>query len=140
MASYRKEVTNIADHFKGYQVDHNDRRLNEAADALLQLGSQCKLVPPNVFLDVLHNPSVKLPSEEDLAIPDLEAQLVEALRPSPDWMVAYLAYQTRGELPGDELIPCQIVRRSNSMTIVNGELHRRSITGVFQRCVSPVEG
>jgi hypothetical protein len=26
------------------------------------------------------------------------------------------------------------------MDIVNGELHRRSVTGVFQRCVSPDEG
>lgn len=26
------------------------------------------------------------------------------------------------------------------MTIVNGELHHRSVTGAFQRCVSPQEG
>ena len=26
------------------------------------------------------------------------------------------------------------------MTIVNGELHHRSVTGAFQRCVSPEEG
>ena len=26
------------------------------------------------------------------------------------------------------------------MTIVNGELHRRSVTGVFRHCVSPEEG
>ncbi|XP_073363188.1 uncharacterized protein [Aegilops tauschii subsp. strangulata] len=76
MAAYRQAVTNIAGHFKGYQVDHIGWRHNEAADALFRLGSQCKTVLPNVFLDVLHNPSVKLPSEEDLAIPDPEGQLV----------------------------------------------------------------
>ena len=70
MAAYRWAVDNIARHFKGYHVEHLDRRKNEVADALSQLGSQRKQVPPNVFLDVLHNPSVKLPSEEDLAIPD----------------------------------------------------------------------
>ena len=43
---------------------------NEAADALSRLRSQRKPVPPNVFLDVLHNPSVKLLGEADLAIPD----------------------------------------------------------------------
>ena len=26
------------------------------------------------------------------------------------------------------------------MTIANGELHHRSVTGAFQRCVSPEEG
>ena len=60
MAAYRREVDAIAGHFKGYQVEHTDRRKNEAADALSRLGSQRNPVPPNTFLDVLHNPSVKL--------------------------------------------------------------------------------
>ena len=67
MGAYRREVDTVAGYFKGYQVDHVDRRKNEAADALSRLGSQRKPVPPNVFLDVLHNPSVKIPGEEDLA-------------------------------------------------------------------------
>ena len=60
--------------------------------------------PPNVFLDVLHNPSVKLPGEEDLAVPNPEAQLVAALHVIPDWTVPYLAYINRGELPEDETL------------------------------------
>ena len=84
MTAYRREVDAIAGHFKGYQVEHVDRRKNEATDALSRLGSQCKPVPPNIFLNILHNPSVKLPTEEDLAIPDLEAQLVVALHAIPD--------------------------------------------------------
>ena len=104
MAAYRREVDIVAGHFKGYQVDHVDRRKNEAADALSRLGSQRKLVPPNVFLDVLHNQSVKLPGEEDLAVPDPEAQLVAALHVIPDWTVPYLAYMNRGELPEDETL------------------------------------
>ena len=89
---------------------------------------------------MLHHPSVKLPSEEDLAIPDSEGQLVAALHAIPDWTLPYLAYLTRGELPEDETLARQIIRRSKSMTILNGELHKRSVTGVFQRCVSPEEG
>ena len=103
------------------------------------MGSQRKPVPPNTFLDVLHNPSVKLPTEEDLDVPDPEAQLVAALHVIPDWTLPYLAYMTRGELPEDETLARQIVRRSKSMTIVNGELHHLSVTSAFQRCVSPVE-
>ena len=95
MAAYRREVDAIAGHFRGYQVEHVDRRKNEAADGLSRLGSQRKPVPPNVFLDILHNPSVKLPTEEDLAIPDPEAQLVAALHAIPDWIIPYLAYMTR---------------------------------------------
>ena len=73
MAAYRREVDAVAGHFKGYQVEHIDRRKNEAVDALSRLGSQRKAMPPNTFLDVLHNPSVKLPTKEDLAIPVPEA-------------------------------------------------------------------
>ena len=62
MAAYRPAVLDVAGHFHVYQVDHIDRRLNEAADALSCLSSQRKRVPPNVFFDVLHNPLVKLPS------------------------------------------------------------------------------
>ena len=39
MTAYRREVDAIAGHFKGYQVDHIDRRKNEAADTLSCLGS-----------------------------------------------------------------------------------------------------
>ncbi|RCU03026.1 hypothetical protein DVA78_19595, partial [Acinetobacter baumannii] len=76
MAAYHREVDAIAGHFKGYQVEHVDRRKNEAADALSRLGSQRKPVPPNTFLNILHKPSVILHTKEDLAIPDPEAQLV----------------------------------------------------------------
>ena len=86
---------------------------------------------PNTFLDVLHNPSVKLPTEEDLVVPDPEAQLVVALHITPDWTVPFLAYMTRGELPADETLARQITRRSKSMTISDGELYHRSISGAF---------
>ena len=49
MAAYRCEVDIVAGHFKGYQVEHIDRRKNEAADPLSRLGSQRKPVPPNTF-------------------------------------------------------------------------------------------
>ena len=140
MAAYRREVDAIAGHFQGYQVEHIDRRKNEAADALSRLGSQRKPVPPNTFLDVLYSPSIKLPTEEDLAVPDPEARLVAALHIIPDWTLPYLAYMTRGDLPEDETLARQITRRSKSMVVINGELHHHSVTGAFQRGVSPAEG
>ena len=70
---------------------------------------------------MLHHSSVKLPSEEDLAVPDPEGSLVAALHAIPDWTLPYLAYLTHGELPEDETLARQIVRRSKSMTILNGE-------------------
>ena len=92
MAAYRRAVEQIAGYFSGYQVEHIDRRKNEAADALSRLRSRREKVPPNVFLDELHHPSVKLPSEVELAFPDPESVLVAAARAIPAWTEPYLAY------------------------------------------------
>ena len=86
MAAYRREVDRAAGFFSGYQVEHIDRRKNEAADALSRIGSRRDPIPPNVFKAELYNPSVKLPTEEELAIPDdPESQLVAALHQTPSW-------------------------------------------------------
>ena len=140
MAAYRREVSRQARFFTGYQVDHVDRRKNEAADALSRLGSQRKPVPPNVFLDVLLHSSVQLPLEQDIAVPNPEMALVAAIHATPSWVIPYLDYKTRGILPTDDMLARQIVRRSKSFVIINGELHRLNPTQVFQRCVSPEEG
>ena len=114
---------------------------NKAADALSKLGSRRQPVPPNVFLAELWSPSVKVPSEEELAFPDpTNEELVAALHAIPTWTEPYLTYLTRGELPGDETLKRRIVRRAKSYTIINGELYKRSTTGIFLRCVSPEEG
>ena len=132
MAAYRREVDKVAGFFSGYQVDHIDRRKNEAADALSRLGSHRQPVPPNVFLAELWNPSVKIPTEEDIAFPDPPNQeLVAALHTIPEWTEPYIAYLACGELPGQEILDRQIVRRAKSYTIINGELYKRSTSGVF---------
>src|SRR5664279_5678596 len=110
MAAYRRAISEVGGHFIGFHVDHIDRRLNKAANALSHLGSQRKPVPPNVFLDELHNPPVKPPTEEDIAYPDPESALVAAIHVTPEWTEPYLAYLLRGELPREEVMARQVVR------------------------------
>ena len=86
-------------------------------------------------MDELHHPSVKLPSEEELAFPDPESALVAAVRAIPAWTEPYLAYLLRGELLEDEVKQRQLIRRCKSYTVIDGELYKRSTTGVYQRCV-----
>src|SRR3954467_14081848 len=92
IAAYRREVSRKAGFFTGYQVDHVDRRKNETADALSRLGSQRKPVPPNVFLDVLLHPSVQLPIEQDIVVPDPKMALVAAIHATPSWVIPYVDY------------------------------------------------
>ena len=67
-------------------MDHIDRRKNDVADALSRLGSRREPVPPNVFLDELWTPSIKLQDEEELASQEgPDSQLVAATHEIPEW-------------------------------------------------------
>jgi hypothetical protein len=48
-----------------------------------------------------------------------------------------MAYLTRGELPEDTIHRRQIMRRSKTFTTINGELYKRSTSGVLQQCIAP---
>ena len=61
-----------------------------------------------------------------------------ALLAIPDWTVPYLAHMTRDELPEVETLARKITRRSKSMTIVNGELHHRIVTGAFREILREI--
>jgi hypothetical protein len=56
------------------------------------------------------------------------------------WMQAYISYILRKELPNDPVEARRVIRRSKAFTVVKGELYKRSISGVLQRCVTPEEG
>ena len=52
----------------------------------------------------------------------------------------FLAYFNRKELPEDQNEACRIVRRSKAYKVHEGELYKKSTTGVLQRCISEEEG
>ena len=71
MAAYRRAVTVVAGHFKGYQVDHIDRTSSmRLLMHYLGWALSESWFRPMSFWMYLHNPSVKLPTEEDIANPD----------------------------------------------------------------------
>jgi hypothetical protein len=55
-------------------------------------------------------------------------------------MQVYVAYILRKEIPEDPVEARRVIRRSKAFTVVKGELYKRSISGVLQRCVTPEEG
>jgi hypothetical protein len=90
MAAYRDEVDDMAKSFLGYDIKHVRREDNMAADTLSKLGSSRKAVPPGIFLEHLHIPSVKMVDPEN---PKLASSPVMAVLPSnPPWAEPYLDY------------------------------------------------
>ncbi|MEI4920528.1 hypothetical protein Q8G81_33750, partial [Klebsiella pneumoniae] len=51
-----------------------------------------------------------------------------------------LQFLLNGNLPDNPTDARRISRRSKAFTIINGELYKRSITGVLQRCVTISDG
>ncbi|XP_071674456.1 uncharacterized protein [Lolium perenne] len=87
------------------------------------------------------HPSVRAPRELDIAEPPApDSTLVALASDSDDWMEPYLSYLERQVLPMDETEARAIVRRCKSFTIINKELYKRSVSGVFQRCIGADEG
>jgi ribonuclease HI len=135
--------------FEGCKVTHIGKESNEEADNLANIGSKCLPIPPGVFFEEIFERSIKIklaidpalatcsgtnqPSPtpvagtEDLSKETATVMLIEAI-----WTKPYLAYLLRGELPEDTIHRRQIMRNSKAFTIINGELYKRSTTGVLQ--------
>jgi len=65
---------------------------------------------------------------------------ISPVRPAPSWAQPIMTYLISGELPADEVSARQVQRRARAYTIINGEIYKRSVTGVLQRCVESEEG
>jgi ribonuclease HI len=111
MEAYCDEVRRLEDKFYRLELNHIARRYNETTDELAKIASGRTTVPPDVFSQVLHQPSVKTndtpepeapsaqpeaPSAQPEApsAPEGEALRVEEERngvpPNRDWQTLYL--------------------------------------------------
>ena len=63
-----------------------------------------------------------------------------ATKPDPlaDWRMPYLDYLLHEVLPTDKTEARWLARRAKSFVLIEGELYRRSHTGILQRCI-PIE-
>jgi hypothetical protein len=101
MADYRDEVDEMTKSFLDYDIKHVRREDNMAADTLSKLGSSRKAVPPGIFLEHIHVPSVKMVDPEN---PELASSPVMTVLPSnPPWAEPYQEYLTSKKLPEDEV-------------------------------------
>jgi ribonuclease HI len=156
MEAYCDEVRRLEDKFYGLELNHVARRYNETADELAKIASGRTMVPPDIFSQDLHQPSVKTDDtpEPEEASAQPEAPLAaegEALRveeerngvtPNRNWQTPYLQYLHRGELPLDRAEARRLARRAKSFVLLGNkkELYHRSPSGILQRYISIAEG
>jgi hypothetical protein len=138
MAAYRNEVDEMAKSFIGYDIKCVRREDNMADDTLSKLGSSRKAVPPVVFLEHMHVPSVKMADPENLDL--ASSPVLVVMHVNPPWAEPYLEYLVTKKLPEDEAQWRQIERRAKGYTIIDDKLYKRSTSRVFMRCISQVDG
>ena len=158
MAAYCREVRQLEDKFDGLEINHIPRHLNEAADTLAKAVSDREPVPTGVFASDQHRPLVRYEGSEQAVDdpPDLGSRANQPLAPSgpevmeleedpriePDplinWRTLYLDYLHHDTLPMDKTEARRLTRRAKSFILVEGELYKRSHTGILQRCI-PIE-
>jgi hypothetical protein len=76
----------------------------------------------------------------DLGAADPLIASVFHIREIPSWAEPFFNYLITGDLPQDEVEPRRLQRRAGAYTIINSELYKRSMSGVFQKCIEPEEG
>src|SRR3954466_955700 len=159
MAAYRNAVLKMSVRFEVLEFHHIAQENNQAADVLARIGAKGDAVLPNIFLERLFKPSVAWEGEPSDNSPDTTAQpdaeqsditggpstkitpsahvIMAVIAP---WTEPFLAYLARQELLEDQNEARCIVRRSKAYRVHEGELYKKSSTGVLQRCISEEEG
>jgi hypothetical protein len=164
MITYRTMYNRLEDDFEGCKVTHIGQESNEDADTLANIGSKCLPIPPGVFFEEIFKRCVKIKLATIKPVlatrPGLEqakgsAAATKHTKPvktkpgkntaqvmlvDPLWTKSYLAYMLHGETPEELIHHRQVIHRCKSFTVINGELYRRSTTGVLQRCNAPKDG
>ena len=153
MIAYRDMYNILEGNFEGCELRHIGRESNDEADMLANIGSRKEKVPEGVFLECIKQRSIRTKQTQELAPTvkakrdstaenkdALEAEPIEVLLIEPIWTNPFLAYILHKKLPSDSTEAKRIIRRSKAFTVINGELYKRSISGVLQRCIDPEDG
>jgi len=134
------------------------RKYNEAADALTKMASERAPVPSDVFVSEIYKPSVDYkddggsddppselgPDPKDSAVQEQEAMDIEFNPPAsndlPDWRYTLLQCLVDGTLPPDQAEARRVARRAKTFVLLDGEMYKRSPSGILMRCIPCLEG
>jgi hypothetical protein len=126
---YLEKVREMERHFKGYSVQHIPRDDNNEADKLAKAAAGNQAMPPDVFFEIIKEPSIK---EEKPKI----VNVVE----TPDWRAEIMAYLRGHYEPQDELEEKRLKQRARGYAVVNGELYKSGVTELWLRCITSKKG
>jgi hypothetical protein len=126
---YLEKFREMERHFKGYSVQHIPRDDNNEADKLAKATVRNQELPPDVFFEIIREPSIK----------DSRPIIVNAVE-TPDWRAEIMAYLRGHYEPQDELEGKRLKQRARGYTVVNRELYKSGVTEPWLRCITSKKG
>jgi ribonuclease HI len=104
LMKYLEKVREMERHFKGYTIQHIPRDDNNEVDKLAKAAVRTQEMPPDVFFEIIKEPSIK---EESARI----VSIVE----TPDWRAEIMAYLRGHYEPQDELLEKKIKAKGKGL-------------------------
>jgi hypothetical protein len=101
LMKYLEKVREMEKHFKGYSVQHIPRDDNNEADKLAKAAARNQELPPDVFFEIIREPSIK----------DSMVKIVNVVE-APDWRAEIMAYLRGHYEPQDELEEKRLKQRA----------------------------
>jgi hypothetical protein len=133
------EIRKLENKFSGLEIHHVDRDDNVGADALSKHGSTRANVPPGVFVQELHHPSVKIQNHPTTDM-EATATVSEILMIEEDWRIPFINFIKEFKLPPGVDAKCiqaaRIIWRSKGFILVGDNLYKHSALGILMKCVT----
>ncbi|KAL5578310.1 hypothetical protein UlMin_020009 [Ulmus minor] len=130
MASYLEHIKILQPAFEEFDISQIPRADNSHADALANLGSSIPATESQTI------PLLYLQWSSVWKDPPAEITTIDA---SDSWMTPIVSYLTSDELPEDRNEARRLRAKAARFTIHDGKLLKRSFSGPYIRCVTPVE-
>jgi hypothetical protein len=141
MAGYLADVRIMEKFFDGFEIWYVPHLDNRDANHLAWIASSRAPTPPDVIVERLSKPLVKLEestSEEvgaDLMVIDEPPQ-----QPAYDWMSPIRTYLDNQPPLDDNAEVERIARKSRMYDLIDGVLYRQGANGMMMKCISREEG
>jgi hypothetical protein len=140
MMEYLAEVRRMEKFFDGFEVRYAPCLDNHDVDHLTWIASSRAPTPPDVIVERLFKPSMKL--EESTGQAELELMIIDELAQQPvdDWMSPIRAYLDNQPPPYDNAKVEPIARKFRMYHLIDGVLFHQGANGMMIKCISRKEG
>jgi ribonuclease HI len=129
LMKYLEKVREMEKYFRGYSVNHIPRDDNNEVDKLAKAVAQNPPMPPDVFFEIIKEPSIKHQKPRTVHIVETD-----------DWRAEIMAYLRGHYEPQDELEQKRLKQRARGYVVVDGELYKSGVTEPWLRCITSEKG